>query len=138
MTRPTFGQHRVDSKGRIIEDQRAARDEAIEAVADRSATWRSFALRALLQAARQLDELTSDDVWRILNRQGIPAPTEPRAMGPIMLAGVRRGWLARTGRTRIADHPASPNHMRPQAVYRSLERQWVEATEAEKREAWGK
>ena len=100
-------------------DQTAARNIALARVEASSVLWRSLARIALREAAVRLPELTSDDVWRILALHAIPSPTEPRAMGPVMLRGVAEGWLDRTRQTRIADHPATPNHRRPQAVYRS-------------------
>lgn len=102
-----------------MDDQRVARDKAIERVEFNSIVWRSFARRALRDAAVSSDELTSDDVWWILRYHDIPDPTEPRAMGPVMLRGVRDGWIVSTNRTKISDDPASPNHNRPQRVYLS-------------------
>lgn len=95
------------------------RDEAIDAVASANADWTPWAMLALHDAAITNAALTSDDVWKILQRKRIPAPTEPRAMGPVMLAGVKRGWVYATDRVRSSDDPASPNHARPQRVYGS-------------------
>ncbi len=64
-------------------------------------------------------DLTSDDVWRALKLRSIPEPVEPRAMGPVMLAAVREGWLEQTDRTRISPDPATQNHSRPQRIFRS-------------------
>jgi hypothetical protein len=102
-----------------VEDQTKARDEAIARVESTSAAWRSFATNVLLRVARTNPDLTSDDVWAGLHRDGIPDPGEPRAMGPVMLAGVRKGWLTSTEMVRIASDPSSPNHRRPQRVYLS-------------------
>ena len=102
-----------------IEDQIEARDEAIARVESTSAPWRSFATNVLLRVAQAKPDLTSDDVWAGLHRAGIPDPGEPRAMGPVMLAGVKKGWIAATATVRIASDPSSPNHRRPQRVYQS-------------------
>lgn len=104
----------------MTEDQRLARDESIAQAEQASAAWRSFAKRALRDVAVIQEDLTSDDVWRVLHHHKIQDPSEPRAMGPVMLAGVSDNWIAATGSIRIADDPASPNHKRPQRVYRSL------------------
>lgn len=101
-------------------DQRVARDEAIRRVEDHSVIWRSFARLALRDAAVFDEYLTSDDVWHVLKMHHVPDPIEPRAMGPVMLAGVRDGWIVATDKVKISDDPASPNHNRPQRVYRSL------------------
>ena len=104
----------------MIEDQRVARDRAIDHVGTGSAFWRTYTRGALYECAGRFDDLTSDDVWAVLHRNGIPDPREPRAMGPVMLAGVREGWIKPTNQVRISDDPASPNHRRPQRVYLSL------------------
>jgi hypothetical protein len=101
-------------------DQRVARDEAIRRVEDHSIVWRSFARLALRDAAVFDEHLTSDDVWHVLHMHRVPDPIEPRAMGPVMLAGVRDGWIIATNKVEISNDPASPNHKRPQRVYRSL------------------
>jgi hypothetical protein len=103
----------------MTEDQGAARDEGIARAADHNADWRTFASLALRDVAVAQEDLTSDDVWRVLHQHKIPDPTEPRAMGPVMLAGVTDEWITVTGSIRIADDPATPNHKRPQRVYRS-------------------
>jgi hypothetical protein len=101
-------------------DQRVARDEAIRRVEDHSVVWRSFARLALRDVAVSTEYLTSDDLWHVLKQHRIPPPIEPRAMGPVMLAGVREGWIIATSKVKISVDTASPNHNRPQRVYRSL------------------
>lgn len=96
------------------------RDEALDAVAVGNADWTPWALLALHEAATTTAALTSDDVWKVLHRKRIPGPTEPRAMGPVMLTGVKRGWIEPTDRVKASDEPASPNHGRPQRVYGSM------------------
>jgi hypothetical protein len=103
-----------------MDDQRVARDQGIERVEQHSIIWRTFARKALRDAAVDLYDLTSDDVWHVLMEHDVPNPIEPRAMGPIMLGGVRDGWIEATNEVRISADPASPNHKRPQRVYRSL------------------
>ena len=100
-------------------DQQVERDDAIAAVESNSVVWRTAANDALLSVARSQGTLTSDDVWLTLHRRNISNPAEPRAMGPVMQHGVREGWIAPTNQVRVADIPSSPNHRRPQRVYRS-------------------
>lgn len=100
-----------------MDDQRQARDEAMARVENASAYWRPYAMRALYEAAASRREITSDDVWRVLHRRKIPSPGEPRAMGPVMVAGQKNGWIDQTDRTKISDDPSTPNHSRPQRLY---------------------
>jgi len=102
-----------------MDDQRQARDEAMARVETASAYWRPYAMRALYEAAATRREITSDDVWRVLHRRKIPSPGEPRAMGPVMVAGQKNGWIDQTDRTKISDDPSTPNHSRPQRLYLS-------------------
>lgn len=98
-----------------LEAGRSARDEAMEAVDN--PPWRVFAERALLAVMRRQADVTSDDVWAELDGMGIPRPTEPRAMGPVMMAAVRDGSLIPTG-VRTGRNPKA--HARPIRVYRSM------------------
>lgn len=102
-----------------FETEQIARDQAIERVATASADWRSFAMRALRDACVANWEITSDDVWHVLADRGIPSPGEPRAMGPVMVDAVKKGWVSPTDRVRSSADPATRNHARPQRVYRS-------------------
>lgn len=76
---------------------REARDEALERVHD--APWASFAWPALEAVARRQAVVTSDDLWKELDRRGIPRPIEGRAAGPVMLRGVREGLIQPLGFT---------------------------------------
>jgi ssDNA-binding Zn-finger/Zn-ribbon topoisomerase 1 len=100
-------------------DQREARDEAIERVSSAAGNdwWKPYAMKAVYEAACMRQEITSDDVWRVLHEHRIRDPKENRVMGPVMIEAQRRGWLKQTDRTRISDDPSSPNHSRPQRVY---------------------
>lgn len=104
--------------------QREERDRAIEQVELNSAHWRAIARIAVQNVAVWQGDLTSDDVWWMLRSHRIPGPSEPRAMGPVMLAAVSAGWLRATSSIRISDDPASPNHSRPQRVYESRIQGW--------------
>lgn len=100
-------------------EYRSSLRDALERVAAGNADWTPWAIRALEEVASRLPEFTSDAVWAELRRRGIPPPTEPRAMGPVMLAGVRAAWIEATDRVVPARDPKAINHGRPQRVYRS-------------------
>ena len=55
--------------------------------------WKKDAYNAVRIAAFLLPEVISDDVWKILWK-----PQEPRALGPIMGAMARAGWIQTTGK----------------------------------------
>lgn len=93
----------------------AARDEAIDRVEAGSDEWQQEAVAALRQLATRLPELTTDDLWRVLER---PDDLEPRAMGAAMRSAVRAGIVERTDRTRKSERVAC--HRRDVRVWRSL------------------
>jgi hypothetical protein len=93
---------------------RRLRDEAVERVND--PLWRSFAMDALHDIAQYRQTVTSEDVWRVLALKGIPFPREHRAMGPIMQAGVREGWIETRG---FVQAERSSRHAAPIRVYQS-------------------
>lgn len=99
--------------------ERASLNAAIEAVAMNSTQWLPFAELAVREAATANDRLTSDHVWRILQRRGVPPPSEPRAMAPAMMRGVKRGWIVATDEYQTQESPATGRHPGPQRVYRS-------------------
>ena len=80
--------------------------------------WKTAAWEAILHAAHYCKEFTTDEVWLRLDRLGIPAPEEPRAMGPLMMRAVHQGICASTDRVRRSRR--SQCHRRPVAVYVSL------------------
>jgi hypothetical protein len=95
---------------------RALRDEGIWA-ADHHAVpqWKDAALLALKRCAEQNDRFIVDRVWRYLP-SGFDTH-ELRAMGAVMRAGVKRGWIQRT-----PDFIASArttSHKNPRRVWRS-------------------
>jgi hypothetical protein len=91
-----------------------ARDEAIEQVRRAHAEWANDALLAVKGAAQELSFFTTDDVWQ----RGLRRPTEARAMGPVMIEAMRRGWIIRTGQTRRSVRVKA--HANPKQVWRSL------------------
>jgi hypothetical protein len=98
-----------------------AKEAAIEAV-ERNAepSWLDAAWTALLAACKDAwasrdGSLVSDDVWLRLYSDGVPAPHDPRAMGPVMQRAVREGLLLPTSTFRPSAMPQ--NHRRPVRVY---------------------
>jgi hypothetical protein len=76
---------------------RARRDEALERVQRHSSPWRALAYQALERVADRLPYLTSDDVWDELLVMEVPRPEEARAIGPVMVKGVRAGLIVPDG-----------------------------------------
>jgi hypothetical protein len=97
-----------------LEEGRRRRDEAMDHV--NNPPWRSFAERALRQVARRQASVTSDDVWAELDRMEIPRPAEGRAMGPVMMAGVKEGLIVPSG---YASGRNPKHHADVMRVYRS-------------------
>jgi hypothetical protein len=64
--------------------------------------WFLFALMSLCRVAKSKPKLTADDVAEYMERiahemTGKPPEThEKRAMGPVMIRGMRQGWIQRT------------------------------------------
>ncbi len=92
-----------------------ARDEAINRVESGSSEWQQDALLAVDGLCRRLPEITTDDLWRVLER---PDDLEPRAAGAVMRRAVREGLIERTDRTRKSARVAC--HRRDLRVWRSL------------------
>lgn len=90
------------------------RDEAVrrvEAATDKD--WKDDAKIVLLEAVieHKLPELTTDDLR-------CRRPREPRAWGPIMLWGVKEGYIQNTERTRRSTEPQC--NARPKTIWRNL------------------
>lgn len=92
-------------------DGRRERDEALARV-DTAAdpAWKDEARRIVRRVATTRDTFTTDDVWDA----GLPTPTEPRALGPVITALIRAGAITATG-----DYvPSRRRHATPMPVYR--------------------
>lgn len=93
---------------------RQKRDEAMEAVeASTASDWFDEGLECLRGIARRQAELSTNDLWRVLER-----PREPRAAGPLMSRAAALGIIERTGRAVESTIPGQ--HARPVALWRSL------------------
>lgn len=97
-----------------------ARDQAIEAIDEAtSEEWKRKALEAVRIVAAQRAEFTTDPVWYVLEKQmNVPAPKDPRAMGPLMRKATTLNICATTDRT--VKSVRAECHRRPITVYRSL------------------
>lgn len=97
-----------------LEQARTSRDAVLAQVAGSAAAqpWLARATEAVADMARRRAEFTTDDLWDA----GLPSPTEPRALGAVIVAAVRAGTIVQTGRW-------VPSHRRrcaPIPVWRSL------------------
>lgn len=103
----------------------AARDEAVARV-ERNADdeWLEAALNAVAALGEGCAEFTTDDVWLLLGRWGVPEPHEARAMGAVMRRAARLGLAVKTDRVR--NSVRAECHARPVAVWRATGRgnQW--------------
>lgn len=100
-------------------DAIAAADAAIASADDAlSVYWRRAALEAVESVARWRETFTTDDVWKLLEREDRGRPAEPRAMGAIMRHAVAAGYCEPTADWVATGHIKS--HNRPRRVWRSL------------------
>lgn len=86
---------------------RAARDASIAQV-DQAApvVWKARAMDALVSVAHSHQTFTSDEVWEVLDLQGVEPPPEPRAMGAVFRQAQSEGLIAVTDRTKVSQRPA--------------------------------
>ena len=103
----------IKRTGEELRDEAMAR---VEAHADPD--WKHMAVRAFMKVAYGSDEFTTDDVWRQLEEWEVPAPHEPRAMGPIVRSLVTQGVIEPVGRRKKSALPQG--HCRPVEVYRRV------------------
>lgn len=96
-----------------------ARDAAIERVdAHADPDWRDVAYRCVVNAARRLETLTTDDVIAELTHYPAITTHEPRALGPVMMRAARDNIIAATDR--FIKSEAVSRHRAPKQVWRSL------------------
>jgi hypothetical protein len=97
---------------------RAARDVSI-AVVEKGANerWKGAAMLCVMQAAKMNKTITSDDVWALLSDHPV-VTRDGRAMGPVMLAAGREGWIEHTEEFRQSRRTS--RHAAPLRVWRSL------------------
>lgn len=99
-------------------DALAAQAEAIERVERNAAQdWKDHVLDVIWGLAAYRQEMTSDDVWRLLG-QDDPTTHEPRALGAMLKKAAAEGWLEPTEVYRPSARATC--HARPVRVWRSL------------------
>lgn len=99
---------------KAVRDAAAARDRAMTQVTENADTaWRSRALEAVRRTAELRAEFIVDDVWDV---GGLESTREDRALGPVMLAARRAGWIRKTDRVR----PSVRSHLSGKPVWLSL------------------
>ena len=97
-----------------------SKDEAINRVeANANAEWRVAAYKACCLCAQQWIELSTDDVWELMDALFPDCQThEPRAMGAIMRQAARAGKIEASGEYFKSRRPQC--HGRPVAIWDSL------------------
>ena len=79
------------------------RDKAIAQVATNTdPAWAKQTLDIIKQIATDTFDFTTDDIWQALATASLPTPHEPRALGAIMLAAQRAGFITPTDRYAVA------------------------------------
>ncbi len=97
-----------------------SKDEAINRVeANANAEWRVAAYKACCLCAQQWIELSTDDVWELMDALFPDCRThDPRAMGAIMRQAARAGKIEASGEYFKSRRPQC--HGRPVAIWDSL------------------
>lgn len=97
----------------LFEYAQQAREKAMQQVEENAAPdWKDIALAAVRKTAETLKEFISDDIWETGK---LPPTREDRALGPVLLAASRRGWIKKTDRVR----PSVRSHLSGKPVWRS-------------------
>lgn len=89
------------------------RDIAVQRVGEAHADWVQAAVRTLYGVCKNHREFTTDDLW-----QRISSPVERRAMGAVITAARKKGWIETTDRFRESTRPVC--HRNPKRIWRSL------------------
>ena len=79
--------------------------------------WTDTAIATIAAVSRRLPTFTAADVWDALDRDDVPPPTEPRAMGAAMQRAAREGIIRSTGDWRVTTRKECNG--RPQCVWRA-------------------
>lgn len=102
----------------MTDEAKAARDEGMAKVETPMAQpWMALATIALHRTACRFEMLTTDDVWAELREHGIDGPSEPRALGPVMMRGARQGWVTATREVRLSKRTVA--HAGPKRLWAS-------------------
>jgi hypothetical protein len=91
------------------------REEGIRRADDHAnPTWREIALLAVKTAAKSKGYLTTDDVWQRIRLTEYQTH-EKRALGPVMRAAQKRGWIVPLDEWELSKRPEC--HRRPCRVW---------------------
>lgn len=74
-----------------------------------STRWKALATQCVRICADTLPDFTSDDIWAALahsTKDIIEGERNPSALGPVMLAMARTGYITKTGTVRPSKRPA--------------------------------
>lgn len=94
------------------------KEEALDQVSrGPSAEWMGVLRDMVLLVSREMDEFTSDDVWRWLAE----LPPEPRVLGTVLSNLAKEGLVQQTGEYRKSKRPEC--HARPVAVWRAVNKE---------------
>jgi hypothetical protein len=100
------------------ENMTKTKKEAMDQVeANALMSWKIAAQNAIRDLAGNNKEFVADDVWGLLQRRGVPAPREPRALGPMMKLAAVAGVIEWTGVHKQSRQ--SLNHQRPVVIWKS-------------------
>jgi hypothetical protein len=95
------------------------RNKAIAQVATNTdPAWAKQTLDIIKQTATDTFDFTTDDIWKALAAASLPTPHEPRALGALMLAAQRAGFITPTDRYRQSQRPEC--HARPIRVWQAV------------------
>ncbi len=85
--------------------------------------WKGLAAIALRDVRDRGPEFTSEDVRDLLEERGTGDPPEPRAMGPVMMAAHRRGYIEPSGAWTSSTRASS--HRMPKRLWKSTGKVWA-------------
>ena len=98
---------------------REKRDKGIADVIDaQHGLWLLQSIEAVTRVAKRQPDLTTDDLWRELATSGALTPTNPSAIGPVMLRARAKGICEPTGRYRTSARVATNARRLP--IWKSL------------------
>ena len=101
-----------------LTDAERVRDDAI-ARAERHALqqWKDLTMATIKELAVMCPRFTTDDVWIELSRTPDVATHEPRALGSMMRAACKLGWIVPTDQYENSVRPEC--HARPVKIWAS-------------------
>ena len=93
-----------------------AREKSVNQVdSNTDPAWRAEAYLSCDRVMARMELFTTDDIWNDLERRGVPAPREPRCMGPIMRFLVANDEVEIAG---VTTSNLTRGHGRPVKMYK--------------------